>query len=316
MCDIIFSTICITFLRFGGELMIKDAVIIEKNLKEESDYPFRIYIQSCIGKKIMAKAHIHDDIEMVYATEGEFDVFINGEKYSFGKGDLLIINSREVHRIIAKNEDINSYYWMRFPAEMIYSAEQSLFEIKYVLPFLLSDSTHEKVICEKKLENSGIPEAIKQLHKEYNDKNYGYELAVRINICKVFLWILRFWQEDGVNLNIDEHKSGKTAVDLSGVFSYVSENFASEITVSDMAKLCCMSYSYFSRLFSEITGQTFSEYVNFIRMREAQRLLVTTEMTVTEIAFNTGFSSSSHFISRFRKIKGITPKQFRKQFGK
>lgn len=295
-------------------IKLKDEIIAEKSIKEEAEYYLRIFRQSCNGRKLMAKAHFHDDIEMIYATDGSFDVFLNGVMYTFSKGDLLIINSKEVHRIIAKTDGFNSYIWFRFASELVYSAEQSLFEIKYVLPFLMSNSEHEKVITSEKLVNSGIPEIIQEMYDEYTEKEYGFELAVKSYICKVFLWILRYWHNDGVNLNIDENRTGKTAVDLSKVFSYVSENYSSDIMVSDMAKMCCMSYSYFSRVFRETTGQTFSEYVNFVRLREAQRLLATTDMSVTEVAFRTGFSSSSHFVCRFRKAKGITPKQFKKQF--
>jgi AraC-like DNA-binding protein len=60
-------------------------------------------------------------------------------------------------------------------------------------------------------------------------------------------------------------------------------------------------------------GKTFTNYLNYIRITEAEKLLLTTEMTMTEIAQETGFSSSSYFIQQFKQYKNISPSQFRKK---
>ena len=58
-------------------------------------------------------------------------------------------------------------------------------------------------------------------------------------------------------------------------------------------------------------NMSFSDYINYIRISEAQKLLITTDLDMSEIAEHTGFSTSSYFIEQFRKRKGISPKQFR-----
>ena len=93
---------------------------------------------------------------------------------------------------------------------------------------------------------------------------------------------------------------------------FIANNFRDDITVSDAAAMCNVSYSYFSRIFKQITKHSFSEYLNYIRITEAEKLLASTDLSMTEIAMQTGFSTSSYFIQQFKLHKHISPKQFRK----
>lgn len=98
------------------------------------------------------------------------------------------------------------------------------------------------------------------------------------------------------------------------LFDYVSEHYSESITAEDAAGICSMSYSYFSRFFKRVMKKSFSEYVNFVRISEAEKLLVSTDLNITEIAMQTGFSTSSYFIYQFKKMKSVSPKQFRNRF--
>ena len=81
------------------------------------------------------------------------------------------------------------------------------------------------------------------------------------------------------------------------------------VTEADAASFVNLSYSYYSKLFRRVVGKNFNDYLTTVRINEAERLLLSTEQTITEIALATGFATSSHFIEKFRKIKNITPKQ-------
>lgn len=81
-----------------------------------------------------------------------------------------------------------------------------------------------------------------------------------------------------------------------------------------MAALCHMSYSYFSRMFKKVVHRSFREYLNYIRISKSELLLATTDLSITDIAMQTGFSTSSYFIQQFKLYKKISPKQFRKKF--
>ena len=81
--------------------------------------------------------------------------------------------------------------------------------------------------------------------------------------------------------------------------------------LKSVADECGLSYSYLSRVFKRVMKKSFSEYVNYIRITEAQRLLASTEKSITEIAQDVGFSTASYFIDTFKKQVHVTPSKFR-----
>ena len=87
----------------------------------------------------------------------------------------------------------------------------------------------------------------------------------------------------------------------------------STITGKEAADRSHLSYSYFSRMFKQIMGKSFSEFISNVQINTAKNLLLTASLSVTEIAEQTGFSSSSHLIATFKHETGMTPHQYRKQ---
>ena len=102
--------------------------------------------------------------------------------------------------------------------------------------------------------------------------------------------------------------------DLQKVIEYVDANFVDEITAEGLAKMAGLSIPQFNRRFRQLLRISPMEYVLSLKIQEAQRLLTTTRNSVGDIAAATGFYDQSHFTKRFRKVTGITPLTYRKQF--
>ena len=97
---------------------------------------------------------------------------------------------------------------------------------------------------------------------------------------------------------------------VQSVTEYVSENY-STATAKAAADYCNLSYSYFSRSFKRVMNQSFTEYLNYVRITKAEQLLSTTDKSISEIADEVGFSTASYFIEQFKKYKQKSPKQYR-----
>jgi AraC-like DNA-binding protein len=262
----------------------------------------------------MSPAHIHNYIEILYALSGKYQILLNNKEYYFQTGDMVLINSNEIHHIFSISERENEYIVIKFEPEMLYTTAQSLFEMKYVMPFILNESTHQKIFLKEDIEKTLIPELIKGISTEYTEKNYGYELAIRANIYNLFLFILRRWNEQNMDLNIDQEINKDMVGRMQKVFDYIEENYQNDITAMDMALLCNLSYSYFSRLFTRIMKRSFREYLNYVRITKAEKLLTNAELNITEIAMSVGFSTSSYFIQQFKQYKDISPKQYQLKY--
>ena len=92
---------------------------------------------------------------------------------------------------------------------------------------------------------------------------------------------------------------------------YLNKNRHQLVSMNDMAELCHLSSSYFSRLFRRETGETFINYMNRQKVEWAKEMLVTTSLSVVNIATDLGYMDSSYFINVFKRFEGITPLAYR-----
>lgn len=92
---------------------------------------------------------------------------------------------------------------------------------------------------------------------------------------------------------------------------YIAVHFSEEITLTDVAEAIHLNATYLSTLFRQVTGRSFKDYLNQVRIREAQHLLKNTDYPIMEISIACGFSDQSYFTKVFRKYTGLTPKQYR-----
>lgn len=121
---------------------------------------------------------------------------------------------------------------------------------------------------------------------------------------------------------IEGYTNKMRRIKLNGVFSkqivhavnYIMCNINSRIMLSEVAESLKLSPAYFSRLFQRETGETFSEYVNRLKIEEASALLLYTEYSDLEISGLLAYSSQSYFIKIFRRYTGVTPKEYKKKY--
>ena len=284
---------------------------IEKMHLTDSRF-FECLTTSSDAPSAMCQAHIHHWVEILYCRSGRMEVILNGKKYDFLSHDLLIIPSHEVHQITALTEEHHEYFVLKFDPNVMNTSMQLQSEYRCILPFLLPGDRHQRLFTARELEASPIPELIAHFSEEYRQMEYGYEIALKADFYNLILWILRRWHV--LEPGSEKQFTSKQYEQLQMVFDYVAENYASPISVSTMAELCHISYSYFSKLFARLTGQSFVDYLNLVRLTAAERLLITTEMNVTEVAYATGFSDLSYFTRRFTAKNGVPPREYRELY--
>lgn len=103
---------------------------------------------------------------------------------------------------------------------------------------------------------------------------------------------------------------------LKPAIQYIEEHYSEKITLRQLANVCNVSESYFSRLFSKSHGKNVTQYINDMRITKAKLLLSNPDMTVNYIARVCGYDDSSYFIKCFKKMNGVTPHEYSKALGK
>lgn len=258
-------------------------------------------------------AHFHEFLEMLYLLDGNMNIWLNDKLYKFEQGELIIINSNETHRL-SSNSSESRYLVIKFTPKLLCTFQQTPKETQYILPFLAEQSEQPRVYSKEFVESSNISELLFDAIREWNQKDIGFELALKADVLKIIRRVVGFLSEQGINVRVSV-AGGNIQQMISGILEYINENF-SFISEKDVADYFSISYSYFSRSFKQIMNMSFKEYINYLKINEAQKLLITSGKSITEISAELGFSSSSHFINVFKKYKDCSPKQYKKNIEK
>lgn len=176
---------------------------------------------------------------------------------------------------------------------------------------LLSRRQNEKGFKEICNRLKDIPVNKKELYKAYFKSPYTAPNKIEA-VFKFLEFFTKYCSEIGRRLKISQsfHKYPEILI----AEDYIKANFRKKLRLSEVADHVSLSNSYFSRLFVKVTDDTFTDYLQKIRIGEGKKLLKKTDWTITEIAFDLGCSSIHYFYNLFYKFEGCSPGCYRKQY--
>ena len=123
-------------------------------------------------------------------------------------------------------------------------------------------------------------------------------------------WMLDYYR----NLldRIYEDNSHKTTGEMVKVQKYIKDHFRDDLSLKELAEVACVSPTYFSALFKKETGENYKSYVTGIRMEEAIKLVMNTDLKTYEIAEEVGYNNARRFVDAFKSLYKISPMDYRK----
>lgn len=257
------------------------------------------------------KLHYHDYTELLFGLSGCAITYIGTERYELCAGDLIIVHNYEPHDVKGNGKKCE-YICIKFLPSILMTGDQTLTEYSYGLLLLQNAHSGKIFFHSDEMSDTPIAALFDNLVNEWYGEKFGYELSLRADVTSIFLHIIRKWQEQNPEL-ADIAKSTVQSELLQKAITYINENFA-DMSEESCADALHVSTSYLSRVFKRGMRTSFCEYVNSVKLKEAERLLVSSDMSVTEISETIGFSSVSYFISAFRSRHGYTPAKYRKVF--
>src|SRR5258708_3130723 len=116
---------------------------------------------------------------------------------------------------------------------------------------------------------------------------------------------------DCANHLIQQHKPTE-ALSIVRARTYIEEHAGDDLSLAKISKTVNVSANYFSTLFKQATGLSFSDYLARVRVDKAKNLLINPNLRISEIAFEVGFQSLSQFNRSFRRIAGVSPEEYRR----
>jgi AraC family transcriptional regulator len=121
-------------------------------------------------------------------------------------------------------------------------------------------------------------------------------------------------ESEGYLWNEPSSRGGLASWQAKRVVAYIESNIGLSLRVADLAGIVQLSISYFSHAFRKSFGQSPRAYVEVQRMRHAQVIMLNTREPLSQVALACGMSDQAHFTRVFRKVVGITPSVWRRQF--
>lgn len=277
-----------TELQAGGLLMNNTILpysahpVFEPHLPHDRKLPF-IYHHDTVSDRMFA--NVHENIELLYVTEGSGTVTCDSTSYAVGPGDVIVVNSYVVHQTASNG-------LLRYFCLII---DRSFCTYHDIDPANLRFSPY---IRDEEL-NTRIHRVIAECGKQQNFSHTGIKCAV----LDVLLYVCRHHSCPETN-----HKAVPSTLKyICAAIHYIKTNLNQKLTVEDAAASAGLSKYYFLREFKTITGYTFTGYVNLIRCEYAKELLMSGHYTVKEAAHLSGFENDSYFTSVFRKCTGSLP---------
>lgn len=281
----------------------------EPNDKSEDGLPFSFHLQNTAVQGMCARAHVQEYIELLYCHTGRHRTELNGISSDFCAGDLVVINPNTIHSVYSYGEPGSCYSVIKFDPNFIYSVSGSAAESNYLLSFRTGGTPNQTHFSAPELESTDIPAIFAEINREFTKKEYGYEFALKIQAERLLLWILRRWK----TAETAYLPAGKQGQKLNRILDYLWKHYDQKLQGAQVAQQFFISYSYLSGLIHSATGFGFVKYLNYIRITQAKKLLISTDKPITEIALDAGFSSTSYFIEQFRAFEGMSPGKFRKR---
>lgn len=273
-------------------------------MKHKYDAVIAHHIEHTI-KGIIYLSHWHHLMEIITVSQGEMILRVRDEVYELKSGDIILINPNEVHTAESKTD------------LLIYDC----FQIDL---FLLSDELSD--IQQKFIRNKFITERcfIKANLKRTNAKAFidrmvgiGEERESLERITRQLMIYLarsqRQFLEDEDVKDLIHYKH--TLSQIKSTVGLMQEQYRQKITLEDLAKMANLSTIHYARLFKRVMHYTPIEYLNYIRIQNAISLLVNTQLSVAEIAMQTGLNDSNYFSRFFKHYRAMTPTAFRKKYG-
>ncbi|MFB8373790.1 helix-turn-helix domain-containing protein [Paenibacillus taichungensis] len=260
-----------------------------------------------IGYFSMTDDHLHDHYELYYLLSGERIYFIKDRTYRVKAGDFVFINRDTVHKTMESgrpdHDRIVLYIKPELFTELAISPElvEGLKEpFGWNIPILSLPSQASET----------ADRMVSEMIDEMVHTRAGSSLLLRHRSIELLLYAYRNKHLGTVHSDDSEPVLHPKA---QAVVRYLNDNYQQDLALPEVAALFRISPHYLSRLFKQTTGFTFSDYLNLLRVKEAQRLLRESEDSITEIALRAGFSNFSHFGKMFKRTVQVSPRTYRQE---
>ena len=280
----------------------------EAQIHGQLSFPYIVYKGNIPEYLSSYPLHWHDEMELIYIHSGQGIITIQAHQYIVKSDDIVIVPPQMVHSIEQYQKSKMEYFNILFHFSLLnYSTNDNCYE-KYFKPLYCHTKLPFLYLEPKDDLNRILRPHIMYLIENRKKSYTSDELMVKSNLFAIM---------HHINLYSSSTSSAELSLKnnydkLKNLLLHIQSNYDCTITVKDAAEICSFSPSHFMKLFKELTGKSFSQYLIDYRLEIAARQLVETSYKIIDLAENVGFHNVSYFSRAFHSKYGETPSAYRK----
>lgn len=267
-------------------------------------FPFNIYPCTIPLDFPSVALHWQRSMEIVYVKKGCGRVQVGMTVFAASAGDIFILPPGTLHALYGLSGQTMEYENIIFDVDFLGSGAADICAQQYLVPLAAGRLALPISLHPGQLEYNPIAACLSDAESLCGDRSPGYELGVKATILRLLFLLLRMRSEP---IPVESPGTARLKV----VLQQVETDYAKPLTVSQMAEKCGCSTSHFMRWFKQMTGCSFTTYLNERRLAVAAERLRQSSDTILFIAGEVGFENLSNFNRQFKARYGVTPREYR-----
>lgn len=257
--------------------------------------------------------HWHQVCEVLFVHEGKGTIVMNREAYEIRRGMLFVFQPYQLHHVYADVSPESPYR-----RSIMYF--DSPFLEEHLTPFPKRASLYRDMFrlrhAAHAYDLAGEADNVERIYAGYQQarsRGAGSETEELLLLFLQLLTCVSGRSPLGRSEGGGDRSLRRSAEYAQAVFRWIEEHYAEEFSLDRLAQAVHLSKFYVTKVFREETGSSVTDYLTARRMKQACRLLETTDLPVEEIGIRVGVPNASYFIRLFKRVVGTTPLKYRKE---
>lgn len=255
-----------------------------------------------------ARRHFHNLLEIGICRQGVGTVMIDGKRYEYEAGCVVMIPKSIPHVIISQEGEKS--FW-----EYIYVNPAVFLEKKVHVGNrdrnLYLDLIELHPFFKEKDEVPFLASEINLIMDQMRTQGYGYRQCIRGLLYALLMEIVKINYAKGKRISMAVAPKDDKSRKIAGALDYIEAHFSERIRVEDIAQAVYISPTYLRKLFMEYCQMPPMQYLNYVRIHAACKLLRKTDDNISEVSQKVGYDNMSTFLNNFKLVTGETPKQWK-----
>lgn len=251
--------------------------------------------------------HHHSAMEIIICMENQYTAIANNQTYNLTVGDILMIPPHMLHKLICPSYGVRFIFLVN--TEFLnYFQDFKILDPVFMGPYLCNSALCPDIYQQ-------IYSLFMQMVDIYFSNNIFWEPSIYSLLLQTMMIIGRdhFYKSSDRAERISADKQREHYEKFANLLNFIDANYAEELTLEQAADYIGFSKYHFSRLFKQHTNTTFYDYLCRKRIQAAQSML-TMDIPITDIAFQTGFNNLTTFCRCFKKCTNCSPSEYRNKF--